>query len=290
MKTAPIFGSWAIRGRSISLERPLVMGVLNATPDSFSDGGLYDAPERALARAERMAAEGADLLDLGGESTRPGAAPVSPRDEAARILPTLRLLRARLALPVSVDTRRAEVARLALAEGAEIVNDVSALADPGMGGVVAEAEAGVVLMHMRGTPETMQRDPRYADVAGEVADELAAALERARAAGIADERVVLDPGIGFAKTAEHNLELLARLGELARLGRPLLLGPSRKSFLGRILGGIPAEERDAGTAAACVVGLLHGARVFRVHDVLGVRQALDVAEAVRRAAPVPAAP
>lgn len=266
------------------------MGVLNATPDSFSDGGLYDVPERALARAERMVAEGADLLDLGGESTRPGAAPVSPADEAARILPVLRLLRARLSVPVSVDTRRAEVARLALDEGAEIVNDVSALADPAMGGVVAEAEAGVVLMHMRGTPETMQRDPRYADVAGEVADELAAALERARAAGIADGRVVLDPGIGFAKTAEHNLELLARLGELARLGRPLLLGPSRKSFLGKILGGIPAEERDAGTAAACVVGLLHGARVFRVHDVRIVRHALDVAEAVRRAAPVPAVP
>jgi dihydropteroate synthase len=290
LKTAPLFGSWAIRGRSISLERPLVMGVLNATPDSFSDGGLYDAPERALARAERMVAEGADLLDLGGESTRPGAAPVSPRDEAARILPTLRLLRARLSVPVSVDTRRAEVARLALDEGAEIVNDVSALADPAMGGVVAEAEAGVVLMHMRGTPQTMQLDPRYADVAAEVADELAAALERARAAGVADACVVLDPGIGFAKTAEHNLELLARLGELARLGRPLLLGPSRKSFLGKILGGIPAEERDAGTAAACVVGLLHGARVFRVHDVRMVRQALDVAEAVRRAAPVPAVP
>jgi dihydropteroate synthase len=290
LNAAPLFGSWAIRGRSISLERPLVMGVLNATPDSFSDGGLYDVPERALARAERMVAEGADLLDLGGESTRPGAAPVSPRDEAARILPTLRLLKSRVSVPVSVDTRRAEVARLALAEGAEIVNDVSALADPAMGGVVAEAEAGVVLMHMRGTPETMQRDPRYADVAGEVADELAAALERARAAGIADGRVVLDPGIGFAKTAEHNLELLARLGELARLGRPLLLGPSRKSFIGRILGGIPAEERDAGTAAACVVGLLHGARVFRVHDVRIVRQALDVAEAVQRAAPVPAVP
>ena len=289
MNAAPPLGSWAIRGRSISLERPLVMGVLNATPDSFSDGGLYDAPGRALARAEEMVAEGADLLDLGGESTRPGAAPVSPRDEAARILPTLRLLKARLAVPVSVDTRRAEVARLALAEGAEIVNDVSALADPAMGGVVAEAEAGVVLMHMRGTPETMQRDPRYADVAGEVADELAAALERARAAGIADARVVLDPGIGFAKTAEHNLELIARLGELARLGRPLLLGPSRKSFLGKILGGVPAEERGAGTAAACVVGLLHGARIFRVHDVRVVRQALDVAEALRRAAPVPAA-
>jgi dihydropteroate synthase len=290
LKTAPLVGSWAIRGRSIALERPLVMGVLNVTPDSFSDGGLYDAPERALARAERMVAEGADLLDLGGESTRPGAAPVSPRDEAARILPVLRLLRARLSVPVSVDTRRAEVARLALDEGAEIVNDVSALADPAMGGVVAEAEAGVVLMHMRGTPETMQRDPRYADVAGEVADELAAALERARAAGVPDGRVVLDPGIGFAKTAEHNLELIARLGELVRLGRPLLLGPSRKSFLGKILGGIPAEERDAGTAAACVVGLLHGARVFRVHDVRMVRQALDVAEAVRRAAPVPAVP
>ena len=290
MNAAPPFGSWAIRGRSISLERPLVMGVLNATPDSFSDGGLYDAPERVLARAEQMVAEGADLLDLGGESTRPGAAPVSPRDEAARILPTLRLLRSRLAVPLSVDTRRAEVARAALAEGAEIVNDVSALADPAMGGVVAEAGAGVVLMHMRGTPETMQRDPRYADVAGEVADELAAALERARAAGIADARVVLDPGIGFAKTAEHNLELIARLGELARLGRPLLLGPSRKSFLGKILGGVPADERDAGTAAACVVGLLHGARIFRVHDVRVVRQALDVAEALRRAAPAPAAP
>lgn len=290
MNAAPPPGSWAIRGRSLSLERPLVMGVLNATPDSFSDGGLYDAPARALARAEEMVAEGADLLDLGGESTRPGAAPVSPRDEAARILPTLRLLRDRLAVPVSVDTRRAEVARAALAEGAEIVNDVSALADPAMGGVVAEAEAGVVLMHMRGTPETMQREARYADVAGEVADELAAALERARAAGIADARVVLDPGIGFAKTAEHNLELIARLGELARLGRPLLLGPSRKSFIGGILGGVPAEERGAGTAAACVVGLLHGARIFRVHDVRIVRQALDVAEALRRAAPAPAAP
>lgn len=290
MNAAPPFGSWAIRGRSLALERPLVMGVLNATPDSFSDGGRHDAPERALARAEEMVAQGADLLDLGGESTRPGAAPVSPRDEAARILPTLRLLRSRLAVPLSVDTRRAEVARAALDEGAEIVNDVSALGDPAMGGVVAEAEAGVVLMHMRGTPETMQRDPRYADVAGEVADELAAALQRARAAGIADARVVLDPGIGFAKTAEHNLELIARLGELARLGRPLLLGASRKSFIGRILGGIPAVERDAGTAAACVVGLLHGARIFRVHDARTARHALDVAEAIRRAAPAPAAP
>ncbi len=290
MGAAPLPGSWAIRGRSLTLERPLVMGVLNVTPDSFSDGGLHDAPARALDRAVEMVEEGADLLDLGGESTRPGAAPVPPEAEAERILPVLRLLKARLPVPVSVDTRRAEVARAALAEGAEVVNDVSALADPAMGEVVAEAGAGVVLMHMRGTPQTMQRDPRYDDVAGEVADELDAALTRARAAGIAVERIVLDPGIGFAKTAGHNLELIARLGELSRLGRPLLLGPSRKSFIGTVLGGIPTEERGPGTAAACVVGLLNGARLFRVHDVRMVRQALDVAEAIRRAAPVPAAP
>ncbi|HEV2147052.1 MAG TPA: dihydropteroate synthase [Longimicrobiaceae bacterium] len=290
MGTAPFPGSWAIRGRSLSLERPLVMGILNVTPDSFSDGGRFDAPERALARAGAMVEEGADLLDLGGESTRPGAAPVSPAEELARVLPVLRLLRKHLSVPLSVDTRRAEVARAGLAEGAEVVNDVSALADPGMGEAVADAEAGIVLMHMRGTPQTMQHDPRYGDVAAEVSQELADALERARAAGIADERIVLDPGIGFAKTAEHNLELLARLGELARLGRPLLLGPSRKAFIGTILGGIPAEERDAGTAAACVAGLLQGARIFRVHDVRTTRHALDVAEAVRRAAPVPVAP
>lgn len=290
MDAAPFPGSWAIRGRSLSLERPLVMGILNVTPDSFSDGGRYHGPERALARAVEMVEEGAELLDVGGESTRPRAAPVDPREELARVLPVLRLLKARLPVLVSVDTRRAEVARAALAEGAEIVNDVSALADPAMGEVVAEAEAGVVLMHMRGTPQTMQDDPRYGDVAGEVADELHASLERARAAGIEDGRVVLDPGIGFAKTAGHNLELLARLGELARLGRPLLLGPSRKAFIGAVLGGVPAAERAAGTAAACVVGLLHGARLFRVHDVRMVRQALDVAEAIRRAAPAPAVP
>lgn len=279
-------GSWAIRGRSLSLERPLVMGVLNVTPDSFSDGGRYGDPRRALARAEEMVTEGADLLDVGGESTRPGAPPVDPDEEAARVLPVLRLLRERLPhVPVSVDTRRAAVARAALAEGAEIVNDVSALADPEMGGVVAETGAGVVLMHMRGTPQTMQLDPCYDDVAGEVADELEGALRRARAAGIAEEAVVVDPGIGFAKTAEHNLEVIARLEVLGRLGRPVLLGPSRKAFIGRLLGGVPAEARGVGTAAACVAGLLHGARVFRVHDVRTVRQALDVAEAIRRAAP-----
>ncbi|HEX7243562.1 MAG TPA: dihydropteroate synthase [Longimicrobiaceae bacterium] len=290
MHAAPFPGTWSIRGRSLSLERPLVMGVLNVTPDSFSDGGRFDAPERALARAAEMVAEGADLLDVGGESTRPGAAPVDPAEEAARVVPVVRLLVERLRVPVSVDTRRAGVARAALAEGAEIVNDVSALADPAMGEAVAEAGAGLVLMHMRGTPQTMQLDPRYGDVAGEVADELESALERARAAGVPDERVALDPGIGFAKTAGHNLELIARLAELGRLGRPVLLGASRKSFIGRLLGGIPAEERGAGTAGACVAGLLHGARIFRVHDVRLVRHALDVAEAIRRAAPAGALP
>lgn len=278
-------GAWEIRGARLSLERPLVMGILNVTPDSFSDGGRFQHPERALERAERMVEEGADLLDVGGESTRPGAPPVDAAEERARVLPVLRLLKARLSVPVSVDTRRAEVARSVLQEGAEVVNDVSALSDPEMGAVVAEHGAGVVLMHMRGTPRTMQLAPRYGDVAEEVADELEGALRRARAAGVAEERVVVDPGIGFAKTAEHNLELLARLEVLRRLGRPVLLGASRKAFIGKLLGGVPAEERGPGTVAACVAGLLHGARIFRVHDVAMVRQALDVAEAIHRARP-----
>lgn len=283
--TANLPAVWEIPGAALSLERPLVLGILNITPDSFSDGGLFHDPRAALDRALRMREEGADLIDVGGESTRPGAPPVDAAQELARVLPVLRLLREQLDLPVSIDTRKPEVARAALQEGASIVNDVSALADPEMAHVVAEAGAGLVLMHMRGTPQTMQQDPHYDDVAAEVVEELEAALERARAAGIREERVVVDPGIGFAKTAQHNLELLARLEVLARLGRPILLGPSRKAFLGALLGGVPPEERAVGTAAACVVGLLRGARLFRVHDVEIVRQALDVAEAIRRASP-----
>jgi dihydropteroate synthase len=276
-------GVWEIRGGALSLERPLVVGIVNVTPDSFSDGGRFLDPERALARAEEMVEEGAEMVDVGGESTRPGAPPVDPAEERARVVPVIRLLKSRLPVPVSVDTRRAEVARAALAEGAAVVNDVSALSDPEMGAVVADHGVGVVLMHMRGTPRTMQHDPRYGDVAEEVAGELEGALGRAAAAGIPAERVVVDPGIGFAKTAAHNLELIGRLDALGRLGRPVLLGPSRKSFIGAVLGGIPAEERGTGTAAACVVGLLRGARIFRVHDVRIVRQALEVAEAIRRA-------
>jgi dihydropteroate synthase len=276
-------GAWRIRGRVLALDRPLVMGILNVTPDSFSDGGRFLGFDDAVRRAREMAAEGADLVDLGGESTRPGSAEVSADEEAGRVVPVLRALRGALDLPLSVDTRKADVAREALAAGADVVNDVSGLGDPAMAGVVAPSDAGLVLMHMRGTPATMQSLANYADVVDDVAAELGACLVRADAAGIARERVVLDPGIGFAKTAEQNLALIASLRRLeARLGRPVLLGPSRKAFIGALLGGVPAAERDAGTVGACVAGLARGGRLFRVHDVRSARQALDVAWAVLR--------
>jgi dihydropteroate synthase len=259
------------------------MGILNVTPDSFSDGGQLSSPEAALRRAEQMINDGADLLDLGGESTRPGAEPVSIQAELQRVIPVLRLLRSRLTVPLSIDTRRAEVASAALAEGTDIVNDVSALGDPEMAEVVASTGAGLVLMHMRGTPVTMQDHAVYADVATEVTDELAARLRVATAAGISADRIVVDPGIGFAKTAAQNMQLVGRLAELERLGRPILLGVSRKAFLGALLGGASPSERVHATAAACVVGLLAGARIFRVHDIRPVRQALTVAEAIRAA-------
>jgi dihydropteroate synthase len=269
----------------MSLEEPRVMGILNVTPDSFSDGGAFSEVERAVAHARQMVAEGAALIDVGGESTRPGALPVSEEEECRRVLPVVRRLKEELGVPVTIDTRRASVAREALEAGADAVNDVSALDDPAMGGVVAAFGAGVVLMHMRGTPQSMQSLANYTDVAGEVSRELSGALERALSAGIARESIVVDPGIGFAKTSEQNLELLARLGELKALGWPVLLGVSRKAFLGALLGGVPPEQRDGATAAACVLGLMQGARIFRVHDVRGVREALVVAEAVRRHAP-----
>jgi dihydropteroate synthase len=272
---------WTLRhDRRLPLDRPVVMGILNLTPDSFSDGGQLVETEDALAHARRMVADGADLLDVGGESTRPGAAAVPAEQEIARVVPVIRALKDKLTLPISVDTRKAAVAVAALEAGADLVNDVSALADPDMAAVIAAAGAGVVLMHMRGTPATMQQHAVYQDLLGEVSEELAMALERARSAGIPDDAVVLDPGVGFAKTAAQNLELIRRLPELSELGRPLLLGVSRKAFIGAILGGVPAAERDAGTAAACVVGLTRGARIFRVHDVRTTRHALDVAAAL----------
>lgn len=261
------------------------MGVLNVTPDSFSDGGLHLDPAAALERAEAMIAEGAEVIDVGGESTRPGARSPDEETEISRVVPVIEAIRSRSAVPLSIDTRRAAVAKAAIEAGADIINDVSALSDPGMPGVAAHSGAGVVLMHMRGVPASMQDDPRYDDVVAEIVTELSGRSRTALAAGIRPEAIVLDPGIGFGKTVDHNLELIARLNELVALGFPILLGVSRKAFLGSLIGGAPPLERGAATVAACVVGLLKGARIFRVHDVKMVREALRVAEAIRGAAP-----
>jgi dihydropteroate synthase len=267
----------------LSLESPRVMGILNMTPDSFSDGGGLSGVTDALRRAEVMAREGADLLDVGGESTRPGAALLSEEEELRRVAPVVRALVREIPLPVSVDTRKAAVAQAALDAGAQIVNDVSGLAfDRAMGTVVARASAGVVLMHMRGTPADMRDRARYVDLEGEVVAELGEALVRAREAGISERSMVLDPGIGFAKTAEQSLRLLGNLAPLQALGFPLLIGASRKSFLGKILD-VPPVERVSGSVAACIVALMQGVRLFRVHDVCATVEGLKVAEAIRRA-------
>jgi dihydropteroate synthase len=290
--------TWTLRlprGRVLALgERPLVMGVLNLTPDSFSDGGLWTDPEQAVQGGLRMLAEGADLLDLGAESTRPGggvygsgAATVPPDEEETRLLPVLAALRRATGAPLSVDTRKGEVARRALAAGADLINDVSALADPELGRAVAAAGCPLVLMHSRGELATMQRGIRFRDLLGEVRAELAGALERARAFGIDEEQVILDPGIGFGKTAEQNLALVGRLGELAPLGRPLLVGASRKSFLGKVIeknGGPlpPPAERLAGSLAAAAAAAEQGAALVRVHDVAETVQFFAVRRAIAR--------
>jgi dihydropteroate synthase len=288
--------TWTLRlprGRLLTLgERPLVMGILNLTPDSFSDGGLWDEPERAVERGLRMLAEGADLLDLGAESTRPGggvygegARTVPAEEEAERLLPVLEALRRETAAPLSVDTRKGRVARLALAAGADLINDVSALADPELAGAVAAAGCPLVLMHSRGELASMQKSIHFRDVVGEVRSELALAMDRAEAAGIPAGQLVLDPGIGFGKTAEQNLALIARFDELAALGRPLLVGASRKSFIARAAArpGAPAPapgERLGGSLAAVAWAAALAAAVVRVHDVAETVQFLAVFRAV----------
>jgi dihydropteroate synthase len=255
------------------------MGVVNVTPDSFSDGGLYLDPEAAVAHGVELVEGGAEILDVGGESTRPGAEPVGVEEELRRVVPVVEGLRG-AGSRISVDTSKAAVAAAALDAGAEIVNDVTALrGDSGMAGLCAERGATVVLMHMLGEPRTMQDDPRYGDVVEDVKAFLAERLEAAVSAGIDEERVWLDPGIGFGKTAEHNMELLRRLSELRELGRPLVIGASRKSFIGR-LDGSPADQRLGGTIASSVLAAAEGADVLRVHDVAEVRQALTVAAAI----------
>ena len=256
-----------------------LMGVVNVTPDSFSDGGLYLDPEAAIAHGRELAEAGAEILDVGGESTRPGAEPVGEEEELRRVVPVIRGL-AGSGRRLSVDTSKAPVAAAALDAGAEIVNDVTALrGDPEMASLCAERGATVVLMHMLGEPRTMQQDPRYDDVVTEVKAFLAERLEAAVTAGIDEERVWLDPGIGFGKTGAHNMELLRRLGELRKLGRPLVVGTSRKSFIGKV-DGSPADQRLGGTIASSVLAAAEGADVLRVHDVAEVRQALTVAAAI----------
>jgi len=255
-------------------ERPAVMGILNVTPDSFSDGGRFLDPGAAIAHGRELVSAGADLLDVGGESTRPGADPVDEDEELRRVLPVVERLAAETGVPVSIDTSKATVAEAALAAGATVVNDVAAGADPAMFGVVADAGAGLVVMHMQGEPRTMQHEPHYDDVVVEVGDFLLDRLAAARDAGIHTDALCADPGLGFGKTGAHNVELLARLGELVgRVDVPVLVGPSRKAFIARLLGD-DLVARDDGTLATAVWAVDRGARVVRVHDAGAVADAL----------------
>ena len=274
---------WNIKNGSLHLERPLIMGILNVTPDSFSDGGQFLDPEDALRRAVRLVQDGADILDLGAESTRPGALSVSEQEELDRLLPVLERIAGEIQIPISIDTTKSKVAEEALAQGARIINDVSGLKqDPKLGTVVSEYGAGIVLMHRRGTTETMQLMTQYRDLTGDVAKELSESMAFAESCGISADQMVIDPGIGFSKTPEQNLELLERLNELESLGRPILVGPSRKSFIGAVTKQAP-DKRLMGTVAACLAAFERGARIFRVHDVWAIKDALAVSEAILNA-------
>jgi dihydropteroate synthase len=267
---------------TLDVSRPLVMGILNVTPDSFSDGGQYLDVSRAVEHALRMVDAGAALIDVGGESTRPGAPAVDAVEEIRRVVPVIEALAARGAVPISVDTSKPEVIAAATAAGASLINDVRALREPGALDAAARTDAAVCLMHMQGEPRTMQSDPQYQDVVAEVRDFLAARVDACLAAGIGRERLILDPGIGFGKRLQHNLALLAHLPELARLGLPLLIGVSRKSMFGTLLGrGL--QDRLAGSLAVATAAALAGASILRVHDVAETLDALKVAAALREA-------
>jgi dihydropteroate synthase len=272
---------WLAHGRLLADDsRPRIMGILNVTPDSFSDGGQWASFDSALAHAEAMAAEGADLIDLGGESSRPAAEPVPENEEIRRVIPVLEALRDCLTVPVSIDTAKPSVARLAIASGASVINDIGGLRDPEMVRVIADTDAAVVIMHMAGTPQTMHINPHYDDVVLEVRDALARALDKAESAGIARHRVALDPGIGFGKTTRHNLDLLRNLPAFASLGCTLLVGLSRKGFLGEITGR-PRNQRVSASVVGSLASAVNGARVLRVHDVGPMADALKVWNAIK---------
>jgi len=275
--------TWRLpRSELVLGRRTLIMGIVNVTPDSFSDGGRFLSPRAAVDQGLRLLEQGADILDLGGESTRPGAEPVSAAEESARVLPVIRgILDRRPQAVVSIDTYKAAVAEAALEAGAQIVNDVTALrGDPDMAGLVARRGAGLILMHMRGEPRTMQKDPRYEDVVAEVSAFLRERARAAREAGVAREAIVVDPGIGFGKNLEHNLALMRHLGSLRALGYPVLLGASRKTCIGQLTGREQPRDRLWGTLGAHVVGAALGADVVRVHDVAPLKEALSVADAI----------
>lgn len=276
-------GTRMLRARLAS-PGPLVMGVLNVTPDSFSDGGRFFDADTAMAHAERMGAEGADILDIGGESTRPGAEAVDLDEERRRVLPLVEALAARLAVPISIDTSKPELMAEAVAAGAALVNDVRALAAPGALEAVAALDVPVCVMHMQGEPRTMQSEPRYDDVVTEVGDFLEARVRACLEAGIGRERIIVDPGFGFGKTTAHNMTLLRHLDRLVeRLGLPLLVGFSRKRSIGEVLGGVPADARLHGSLAVAVLAAERGARIVRTHDVGPTREALAVTRAVMEA-------
>jgi dihydropteroate synthase len=272
---------WKVGSSTFNLSlRPCIMGILNVTPDSFSDGNRYVTTDRAIARALEIEAEGADVIDIGGESSRPGAPPVDEQEELRRVMPVIEALASRLHIPISIDTYKASVASAAIAAGAAIVNDISGLSfDPEMAAVVARSKCGLVVMHTRGTPQVMQHNTVYDDILVEISTSLRWSINEACQAGIEPERIVVDPGFGFGKSAAGNLEILRRLPELATLGRPILVGPSRKSFIGTYLARDPGD-RIFGTAAVIALSLANGAAIFRVHDVRAMRDVADMSFAI----------
>jgi dihydropteroate synthase len=276
---------WQIKDRSLPIgERTLIMGVLNVTPDSFSDGGEFFSPDKAVEHAEQMIAEGADIIDVGGESTRPGGEPITPEEERARVVPVIAALAKRSATPISIDTTKSEVARAALDAGAAIVNDISALRfDFYVADEVARKGAGLVLMHSRGTPATMHRLPPVVDIIAEVTSSLRSSINMAERRGVRRESLVIDPGIGFGKSQEQNVELIAKLDQVTNAfpDLPLLIGTSRKSFIGKVLDGLPADQRLYGTLATITAAILRGADIVRVHDVKETVETVRLADAVR---------
>jgi dihydropteroate synthase len=276
----------SFKGSSLDLStKTCIMGILNVTPDSFTDGGIFFQRDSAVEHGLRMAEHGADIIDIGGESTRPGSVPVDYEEEVRRTIPVIESLSRRINFPISIDTYKADVAKRALDAGASMVNDISGLRfDPDMAGVVAEYRVPVVVMHIRGTPKNMQVNPEYEALIPEIMDYLRGSMRLAVDAGVGEDMIIIDPGIGFGKTLEHNLQILKHLHKFTLLGKPLLVGPSRKAFIGKLLGDAPTSERMEGTAAAVAISIMNGANIVRVHDVKEMVKVAKVADAIKRGA------